>query len=71
MVCLLPAYHHLLGTEEVASTSSNTQSWPPLSAHSIFKCSSYLEEASCEALQSSFFWLLAPIDKTFPSFIAS
>lgn len=64
MACLLPAYHHLLSTEEMASTSINTQSRPPLSAHCIFKCSSYLEEAPAEALQSSFFWLLASIDKT-------
>lgn len=64
MACLLPTYHHLLGVEELASTSTNTQSWPPLSTHSIFKHSACLEGASCEALQSSFTWLLASIHKT-------
>lgn len=71
MACLLPTYHHLLSIEELASTSNNTQSWPPLSTHTIFKCSSYLEGASCETLQSSFFWLLASIHKTLLFHIAS
>lgn len=33
MACLLATCHHLLGIEELASTSNNTQSWPPLSTH--------------------------------------
>lgn len=70
MTCLLPTYNQLLSIEESASPSINTQSLSSLSTHSIYKHFPYSEGASCGALQSSFFWLLASIHKALPFHVA-